>query len=56
MTLLFVSTLGLVVLTSMAGYALAPGAVDISTFLFASLGTGLCSCSANSVNQVSCQV
>lgn len=42
---------GLVVLTSMAGYALAPGATVLSTFLLASLGTGLCSCSANSINQ-----
>ena len=43
---------GLVVLTSMAGYALAPGPMVLSTFMLASLGTGLCSCSANSINQV----
>ncbi|XP_046569642.1 LOW QUALITY PROTEIN: protoheme IX farnesyltransferase, mitochondrial-like [Haliotis rubra] len=42
---------GLVVLTSMAGYAMAPGAFDPATFILCTLGTGLSSCAANSVNQ-----
>lgn len=42
---------GLVVLTEMAGYAIAPGAMHVSTFLWAGLGTGLCSSSANAFNQ-----
>ncbi|MCL4132703.1 UNVERIFIED_CONTAM: hypothetical protein GTU68_001257 [Idotea baltica] len=42
---------GLVVLTAMAGYAIAPAAFDSSTFLLCSLGTMLVSCSANSINQ-----
>ena len=36
----------------MAGYAIAPGAMHVSTFLWAGLGTGLCSSSANAFNQV----
>lgn len=35
----------------MAGYALAPAPFDATTFLLCSLGTGLVSCSANSINQ-----
>jgi len=35
----------------MAGYAIAPGAMQLSTFLWAGLGTGLCSSSANAFNQ-----
>lgn len=42
---------GLVVITEMAGYAIAPGAMNLSTFLWAGLGTGLCSSSANAFNQ-----
>ncbi|XP_046362920.2 protoheme IX farnesyltransferase, mitochondrial-like [Haliotis rufescens] len=42
---------GLVVLTSMAGYAMAPGAFDPTTFILCTLGTGLSSCAANSINQ-----
>lgn len=42
---------GLVVITEMAGYAIAPGAMHLSTFLWAGLGTGLCSSSANAFNQ-----
>ncbi|KAJ7362138.1 Protoheme IX farnesyltransferase, mitochondrial [Desmophyllum pertusum] len=42
---------GLVVITEMAGYAIAPGAMHLSTFLLAGLGTGLCSSSANALNQ-----
>ncbi|KAM7430053.1 Protoheme IX farnesyltransferase [Porites harrisoni] len=42
---------GLVVLTEMAGYAIAPGAMNLSTFLWAGFGTGLCSSSANAFNQ-----
>ncbi|XP_066991197.2 protoheme IX farnesyltransferase, mitochondrial [Anabrus simplex] len=41
----------LVVMTSMAGYALAPAPFDLSTFLLCSAGTGLISCSANAINQ-----
>ena len=39
-------------ITEMAGYAIAPGAMHLSTFLWAGLGTGLCSSSANAFNQV----
>ncbi|EDO48268.1 predicted protein [Nematostella vectensis] len=42
---------GMVVLTAMAGYALAPAPMYLDTFLWASLGTGLCSAAANSFNQ-----
>ncbi|XP_023562123.1 protoheme IX farnesyltransferase, mitochondrial isoform X2 [Octodon degus] len=41
----------LVVSTTSAGFALAPGPFDWPCFLFASLGTGLASCAANSINQ-----
>lgn len=41
----------LVVMTSCAGYALAPAAYDHKTFLACSLGTALVSCAANAVNQ-----
>jgi len=41
----------LVVITSMAGYAVAPAAFDVSTFLMCSAGTGLLSSAANSINQ-----
>eukprot|EP00049_Salpingoeca_infusionum_P003490 m.66957 g.66957 ORF g.66957 m.66957 type:complete len:341 (-) comp12154_c0_seq1:621-1643(-) len=42
---------GLVVLTMMNGYALAPVPFDWATFGVASLGTALCVASANSFNQ-----
>lgn len=45
----------LVVTTAAAGYAMAPVPFDPLTFLVASLGTGLASCAANSINQVSYQ-
>ncbi|KAJ8283481.1 hypothetical protein COCON_G00023310 [Conger conger] len=41
----------LVVATAAAGYAMAPVPFDPSCFLLASLGTGLASCAANSINQ-----
>ncbi|XP_012140227.1 cytochrome c oxidase assembly factor 10 [Megachile rotundata] len=41
----------LVVITTMGGYAIAPGAFDISTFLACSVGTGLVSATANAINQ-----
>ncbi|XP_062858842.1 protoheme IX farnesyltransferase, mitochondrial [Trichomycterus rosablanca] len=41
----------LVVTTAAAGYAMAPVPFDPITFALATLGTGLCSCSANSINQ-----
>ncbi|KAJ2826365.1 Protoheme IX farnesyltransferase, mitochondrial, partial [Coemansia erecta] len=40
-----------VVLTSMAGYAIAPGATQIGTLLWTAAGTTLCACSANAFNQ-----
>ena len=43
-------------ITEMAGYAIAPGAMHLSTFLWAGLGTGLCSSSANAFNQVCTQI
>ncbi|XP_063972156.1 protoheme IX farnesyltransferase, mitochondrial [Diachasmimorpha longicaudata] len=41
----------LVVITTMGGYALAPGAFDPQTFIMCGLGTGLVSATANSINQ-----
>ncbi|CAG9860098.1 unnamed protein product [Phyllotreta striolata] len=41
----------LVVITSMAGYAVAPAPFELTTFILCSVGTGLLSASANSVNQ-----
>ncbi|KAI8355633.1 protoheme IX farnesyltransferase [Choanephora cucurbitarum] len=35
----------------MCGYAIAPGAMDVSTLLFTTVGTGLCITSANAINQ-----
>lgn len=43
--------LALVVITTMGGYALAPGVFDPQTFLMCSIGTGLVSATANSINQ-----
>ncbi|CAG5117652.1 unnamed protein product [Candidula unifasciata] len=42
---------GLVVITTMAGYGISPGAFDLSVFVLSSLGTCLTSCAANSINQ-----
>lgn len=54
--LIFSIVAALVVTTAAAGYAMAPVPFDPLTFLVASLGTGLASCAANSINQVShCQ-
>ena len=39
-------------MTTMAGYAIAPGAFHIGTFLLCSAGTTLTSCAANAMNQV----
>ncbi|CAH0718835.1 unnamed protein product, partial [Brenthis ino] len=41
----------LVVMTSMAGYALAPAPFDLTTFALCTVGTGLVSSAANSINQ-----
>lgn len=41
----------LVVITSMGGYAVAPAPFDLTTFLLCSVGTGLLSGAANSINQ-----
>lgn len=41
----------LVVSTTSAGFALAPGPFDWPCFLLTLLGTGLASCAANSINQ-----
>ncbi|KAJ1978555.1 Protoheme IX farnesyltransferase, mitochondrial [Dimargaris xerosporica] len=41
----------LVVLTTMCGYAVAPGSMDLLTLLYTTLGTGLCVGSANTFNQ-----
>lgn len=43
----------LVVITTMAGYAVAPAPFDLTTFLLCSVGTGLVSGAANSINQFS---
>lgn len=42
---------GLVVTTTLAGYALAPGALDPWVVLFTVAGTALTSCAANAINQ-----
>ncbi|XP_066975037.1 protoheme IX farnesyltransferase, mitochondrial [Macrobrachium rosenbergii] len=42
---------GLVVLTAMAGYAMAPSPLDPITLLYCSVGTGLTSSAANTINQ-----
>ncbi|KYO40829.1 protoheme IX farnesyltransferase, mitochondrial [Alligator mississippiensis] len=41
----------LVVSTASAGFAMAPVPFDFTCFLLASVGTGLASCAANSINQ-----
>ncbi|XP_045491173.1 protoheme IX farnesyltransferase, mitochondrial [Colias croceus] len=41
----------LVVMTSMAGYALAPAPFELTTFALCAVGTGLVSSAANSINQ-----
>ncbi|XP_057322148.1 protoheme IX farnesyltransferase, mitochondrial [Microplitis mediator] len=41
----------LVVITTMGGYALAPGVFDPLTFAMCALGTGMVSATANSINQ-----
>ncbi|CAH1646246.1 unnamed protein product [Spodoptera littoralis] len=41
----------LVVMSSMAGYALAPAPFDLTTFALCAIGTGLTSAAANSINQ-----
>lgn len=41
----------LVVMSSMAGYALAPAPFDLATFALCAIGTGLTSAAANSINQ-----
>jgi len=43
--------LALVVVTTMAGYALAPASFSVYTFAMCSLGTGLVSATANTINQ-----
>lgn len=42
----------LVVTTAAAGFAMAPVPFDPVMFFVSSLGTGLASCAANSINQV----
>ncbi|XP_062381529.1 protoheme IX farnesyltransferase, mitochondrial [Sardina pilchardus] len=41
----------LVATTAAAGFAMAPVPFDPTCFLLATVGTGLCSCTANSINQ-----
>lgn len=43
--------LALVVVTSMAGYAVAPAPFEWHTFTLCIVGTGLLSAAANSINQ-----
>jgi len=40
-----------VVVTTMAGYAMAPAPFDLTTFILCSAGTGMVSGAANSINQ-----
>uniref|UniRef100_UPI00398ED0EE protoheme IX farnesyltransferase, mitochondrial-like isoform X2 n=1 Tax=Pristiophorus japonicus TaxID=55135 RepID=UPI00398ED0EE len=44
----------LVATTASAGFAMAPVPFDLSCFLLATIGTGLASCAANSINQTNC--
>lgn len=44
-------SIALVVITTMVGYAMAPAPFDPSTFLYCTVGTGLCSAAANAINQ-----
>lgn len=44
--------LGLVVLTTLAGYGMAPGVVESTTLLCMLVGTAFTSAAANSINQV----
>ena len=44
--------LGLVVVTTIAGYAMAPGPFEGGTFLLCCLGTAMTSSAANAINQV----
>ena len=48
-----VSFAGLVVLTTLMGYSIASGPLQLESLLWTVVGTGLCSASANSINQVS---
>lgn len=41
----------LVVITTMVGYAMAPAPFVAETFLYCTVGTGLCSAAANAINQ-----
>lgn len=43
--------IALVVVTTMAGYAMAPAPFDLATFILCGVGTGLVSGAANSINQ-----
>ena len=45
-------SLALVVLTSLAGYTMAPAPLQMGTLLWATSGTALCSAAANTINQV----
>ncbi|XP_067128453.1 protoheme IX farnesyltransferase, mitochondrial [Centruroides vittatus] len=42
---------GLVVITTLAGYIMAPNPIDVSTASIMIIGTGLTSCAANAINQ-----
>ncbi len=42
----------LVVLTTLAGYSMAPVSINVSTLLWMTAGTSLCSGAANTFNQV----
>ena len=44
---------GLVVLTTLMGYSIASGPLQLEPLLWTVVGTGLCSAGANSINQVS---
>ncbi|XP_054716345.1 protoheme IX farnesyltransferase, mitochondrial-like [Uloborus diversus] len=43
---------GLVVITTLAGYGMAPGPLDPATLLFMTMGTALTSAAANAINQI----
>ena len=49
---LYFSAIALVVLTTLAGYAIAPAPFSSTILLCGCLGTALCSAAANTFNQV----
>ena len=56
MVVIYDYLVGLVVITTMGGYAMAPGVFDPMVFVACSAGTAMTSAAANTINQVSLHV